>query len=229
MEIHNLETQIKDNQCDNIDSLLSEYIIISNDTLLDDDIVNINTIDENQEFNINQELKNKIIFFDTTKYIKKIIKSFDSNIAKINCQFNADFKRSKLCFNDKKVNDMPEIILLLEKYEYYDIVNANTKYPLDKIIMMLCTQASFAFSFLLMSKIYNDPKKDIYVMSNSIQYNISDVHDIIKIELVAIYNIKSIITGENINKIKVSTDIDLISEKDYKFGNLGIISWELLN
>lgn len=89
---------------------------------------------------------------------------------------------------------------------------------------MLCTQASYAFSFLLMHNYYNDNFKGLHVISKTTisDINIDPSNNNISIQLKATYNLININNGAKRANINVVTKIDII---DTKFCKYGMILW----
>jgi len=216
---------IKDMYHINIDNIIQEYELIS-----------LNSVDfENKlltdNINDSENIDNNIIVFNATTFIEKQFESYKFDTNKIKSQFELDFYRSELFFNNIKISEMGNAIKKINYYTKYDIIINNKVHKLENLMYMLCTQASFASSFFLMSKIHNDYKKDIYVISNCCKYDIINTNDVISVKLTAIYYIKDIIKNINIKQINVTTVIDFTYDK-YSYTNktcklcdLGIISW----
>jgi len=235
--MHKLINQFKNNMDNsNLDELLCDYEIIEmdNENIISNEFINLNVLNESQLDNlklissenpiskINMSNDNMIIF-DAVKFIKKILKSYNSNITTINYQFNVDFKRSELIFDNFKIKDIQEAINLFDKYSQY---NFNENLKLNILLKMICTQASFAFSFLLMHKMFTNNVKNIFVTSNDIKYVINNNGNLINIILKATYNLKNTKNNVNINKINVDTFIDFVYKNNkYNLCDFGIITW----
>ena len=212
----------------NMENIIQEYELIS-----------LNSIDFenkllNDSVNNSEPINNNIIVFGASLFIDKLFESYKFDINKITSQFDIDFYRSELFFNGVKISDISNARKKINYYSKYSIIINDTSYNLETIIYMLCTQASFASSFFLMSKIHNDYKKDIYVISNSCKYDILNTNEIISVKLDATYYIKDILKNINLKQIKVTTVIDFSYDKysytlkTCKLCNLGIISWTYL-
>lgn len=216
---------IKDMYMTNMENIIHEYELISLNSIdfenkfLNDSISNSETIDNN------------IIVFNASLFIDKLLESYTFDINKITSQFDIDFHRSELFFNGVKINDISNGHKKINYYSKYGILINNKSYNLETIIYMLCTQASFASSFFLMSKLHNDYKKDIYVISNTCKYEILNTNEIISVKLDATYSIKDILKNMNLKQIKVTTVVDFSYDKysymikTCKLCDLGIISW----
>lgn len=219
----------KDVYYNDINELVKEYQMITlDDFIINDELVDIEILGESQINNINKDIENQIILFDVVQFLEKILKSYKFNVNKINLQFNMDFPRSDFYFNDVNYINKDTAIDLLNNFSKYNIIIYNHEITLTLLLLSLCTQASFAFSFMLMSKLYNDFNKEIYVTSNDIKYNIFHQKDLLNIKLNAIYNIKNIKINQNISKIKITTDIHMILKQNKcEICKFGIILWEI--
>ncbi|QKF93988.1 hypothetical protein QKU48_gp0530 [Fadolivirus algeromassiliense] len=215
-----------------INEIKNEYEIITfndiiNNSIFDDDIVKIELLNESQLLTSDKNIKDNVIVFNTLQYIDKIAKSFKYNTDRIECQFDMDFHRSLLYFNNTVIKNKPKFIDNLQKFKDTIIdINGNMM-GLNKLILMLCNQASLAFSFLLMSKMYNNMKKGIYVTSKEAKYYITLNDDnSLSMELNAIYNLKDTNNNKNISEINIVTNVDAIfKDKKYELCKLGIIYW----
>jgi len=221
----------KDIYYSDIKELIDEYeVIVSNSKSYEDEFVDIDMLGESQVMNINHELYNQMILFDAKTFIEKIIKSYKLNIERIECQFDMDYNRSELVFDNSKIIGVGRAIdKLKSKYAKYQFELCNQTFKLDTIISMICTQASFAFSFLLMNKVYSDYNKGIYVTSNNNRYVITNKNDTFSINLEATYNLKDTTNNTTIKQINVNTNIDFVyKNKTYELSKMGIISWDCL-
>ena len=218
-----------------INDILNDYEIIStNNIIIDEEFIDMDILEESKLNNLTfvtfknslNRISDNFIFFDVTKYIEKILDSYNLNIEKINGQFNLDLPRSELTFNNIRLNKTKQVINLLKKYSKYEYALCNQKFTLDIIIQMLCTQASFAFSFLLMNKVYSNYNEGIHVTSNNTKYIITNDNELININLTAIYNLKDITKNVSIKQININTNVDFIyKNKSYELCKYGIISW----
>ena len=115
----------------------------------------------------------------------------------------------------------------IDKYESYKININNNEFSIKDLITTLCTQASFAFSFCLMVKLYNNIEKGYHVNSKKVIYNIDDQDENIYIKLQTIYELKDVYNNRLIATIQTSTNIDILFESNtYHLSKLGIISWD---
>lgn len=93
---------------------------------------------------------------------------------------------------------------------------------------MLCTQSSFAFSFHLLSNIYNDYDNNIFLTSKSCGYNITTTKTSINVSCNAVYNLKQVMDEDIIRTFNVTTSIDFEYVEGSRIAKLlgkGIISW----
>ena len=200
-------------------SLLQASIMKTED-YVDIDIVNENEIYDNK-------INGQIILFDIHQFLEKIAISYKFNLHSIIQQFKSDFDRSSVYFNNDLIKNNSYVMDQLLKYAYYKINLYNNTLGLDTIILMICTQASFVFSFTLMHKLYSNVQSGMFVTSNKVKYDINIQNNgTIDIKLDADYNIKNINNGTINNVINVVTDINIVNKnKKYEFSKWGIMSW----
>jgi len=183
------------------------------------------TIDENNIPN-NINMDDKLIMFDTQIFISRIYESYSSNINKIYFQYKMDFHRSLFNHNNNKLTDYKQFLNHINKYNDYKININNQEFTMKDVIITLCTQASFAFSFCLMVNLYNDIDKGYHVNSKKVIYNVDEQDDNIYIKLQTIYELKDVHNNTLIANIQTSTNIDILFESNtYHLAKLGIISW----
>lgn len=241
------QLQLQNNLEDfDLKNIINEYQIISDDDieLMDYDdygLVNENQLNVNDKTLFTGNLDNKLIFFNLDIYLDNIILSYDLDDDKIKNQFFLDFNRSTLYIN-KQILNYEESCKFLNKYSNYEINIFNNKKQFNQILFMICTQASFAFLFALMSYVYNNSDFGIFVVSNDIEYfidttninnsnnvnNLDDFVSDINITLKAKFNQKNIYDNTIIGEIIITANFDIIfnmNEKNYKFNKYGIISW----
>lgn len=183
------------------------------------------TIDENNiPTNINMD--DRLIMFDANTFITRIYESYSLNINKIYFQHKMDFHRSIVNYNNHKIIDGNRLLQNIDKYKKYKIKLSNVELTLKDLIVTLCTQASFAFSFSLMVNLYNDIDKGHHVNSKKVIYNIDELDNNIYIKLQTVYELKDIYNDKVIAIIRTSTNIDILFEfNTYHLSKLGIISW----
>lgn len=206
-------------------------IITTNSIIIDDEFVDIDMLGESQLNDSTtttiEKINDDIIFFDVMLYIEKIIKSYKFDLERINHQFEVDFHRTELIINDLNIIEIVNAIKSFQKYSKYEFRICNQQFKLDTIIKMLCTQASFAFSFLLMHKLYSNQQTGIHVTSKSHKYKIINNNESIIISLNATFNLKNIKNEMNIKQIDVNTVIDFVYKNySYELCKYGIISWK---
>lgn len=226
IDIHDklIDNLKKDLYYSDINELIKEYETITfNDTTFDEELIDVDLFSESN-------IKNKMVFFDVDKYLEKIFKSYKFNIDRAKCQFDMDFPRSRLFFNKVKYIKKNSILNIFNKFSKYKTIICNHELSLTQILITLCTQASFAFSFILMSELYNDNEKQIFVTSNDIKYNILNQKKLLEIRLDATYNIKKTTEDKNLSKIKITTDIQIILKEncDFDICKLGIVIWDII-
>lgn len=212
---------IIDNYQDLNKSLLQASVMKTED-YVDIDIVNEHEIHNN-------EINGQLILFDVQQYLEKIAISYNFNLNNIIQQYKSDFDRSTVYFNNDLIKDNKYIIDQLLKYAYYKINLYGRQLGLDIIILMICTQASFVFSFTLMHKLYSNIHSGQFVTSDKVRYYINvQNNNTIDIKLDASYNIKNINNGKIINNVNVITNINIVyKNKRYEFSKWGIMSWNI--
>lgn len=207
-----------------INELIKEYEVITiNDIIIDDDFINIDELGESQLMTIDHQINNNMIIFDVNQYLEKIFKSYKYNPERINCQFNMDFKRSQLILNKKRLSyDM--ITNEIKQFSKYKIKIDGKELTMDIVIIALCTQASFAFPFMLVSKLYN--KENINVVSNNNKYIVHYNKHSLNIKLEVNLNIKNIKNNQVLSKLNVITNIDgIIKNNKFELCKYAIMSW----
>ena len=198
--------------------------------IINNEFVNLDILNENDINNVKSDIDNKMIIFDTTQYLEKIMISYNNNLNTIINQFKSDHARSEVYLNNSKITEAVDLVEQLLKYSRFRINLCNTIFPLDVIIQMLCTQASFVFSFVLMNKLYTNYKNGKHVTSNKSKYYINIKNpDIVDIKLDAIYFIKDVNKNIIVSKVNVITSITAVyKKKQYEFCKWGIINWNFI-
>jgi len=194
----------------------------------DEEFIDIDILNENQ---INDsKINGNIILFDVQQFLEKIAISYEFNLYSIIQQFKSDFDRSTVYFNNDLIKDNSYMMNKLLKYAYHKINLQGNVLGLDYVILMICTQASFVFSFVLMNKLYSNIQHGQFVTSNKVKYLINiQNNDTIDIKLDAIYNIKNTNNGKIIGSVNVVTYINInFKNKKYEFAKWGIMSWKKL-
>jgi hypothetical protein len=214
-------------------NLINDWVHIST-SQIDSDLININTLAESQILKIDRDIlntltsDNSMILFDAAKFLKNIMESYKMDTNKIQYQFDVDFHRSKLICNKTVI---PDIVSALNKFKScskYELNLCDKIFGMDTILMMLCTQASFAFSFSLMHQMYCDQAKHIFVTSNNHKYKMTINNESINIELDANFNLKNIQKNTNLKGINIQTNIDFVYKNpQYELCKFGIISWNV--
>jgi hypothetical protein len=220
--------QFKNNiYSDDIIEILKDYEIIIDSKIDEDEFVNISIVNENGISNFNYDIDNNLIIFELNHYINKIINSYNSNVDNINQQFNKDFIRSTLFINGIKIPYINNVLSELNNISKFKVNIGDINFNADILILMLCTQASFAFPFMIMNKIFSNFENNEYILSKAVKYNINKEKDNIYLKLDAIFDLKNIDKNIILKEIKVSTCIDFVKENNsYKFSDYGIIYWD---
>lgn len=116
-----------------------QYKLLDN---INDDLID-NYIKNNQV-----ELENNTLTFDTKYFIKKNLDSYKNNLQNIYSQFDVDFPRTSIYYNNILVTSLDDFEDLKQSnivYENYNFMN---------IIMLLCNQSSYATPYYLLCKLY---------------------------------------------------------------------------
>ena len=213
-----------------IDTLNTKNIITTNNIVTGNDFLNINVLNESQINDIKTDIENKMIIFDTMEYLEKIMNSYNNNFNSITQQFQSDHNRSEMYLNNIKISDPNDFTRQLLTFSRFKINLCNTSFPFDIIIQMLCTQASFVFSFVLMNKLYTNYRTGKHVTSNKSKYFVTIKNpETLDIKLDAIYYIKDVNKNIIVAKVNVITNICAIyKKKQYEFCKWGIINWDWL-
>lgn len=211
--------------CD-MNDILFDYDFVSIDDVSEEEEV-IDIISENQIIINDNIKKNRSVLIKTSHFLNQLFKSFKFNIDRITAQFDLDFPRSSLYYNHKKYTKN-EILRIFNCSSKYVIKVFNQMMPFDKFLMMMCTQGSFACSFILMSYIYNNDTNHHFVTSYDASYNIYSSGNILNIELKATYHIKNTKTNLINQGINVTTKIDLVKKNQmYEPSEMIIIFWNI--
>jgi len=199
--------------------------LLNASTMKTEDYVDIDIVNEN-ELN-DSKVHGHIILFDIQQFLEKIAISYNFNLYSITQQYKSDFDRSTVYFNNDLIKNNSYVMDQLLKFAYYKINLYGKVLGLDTVILMICTQASFVFSFTLMHKLYSNVQSGMFVTSNKVKYNINIQNNgTIDIKLDADYNIKNVNNGTINNVINVVTDINIVNKnKKYEFSKWGIMSW----
>lgn len=196
-------------------------------TLNNDDYDEIISIKETDIVNKKFSLYNNIIFFDINEYLTKIYESYNCEMNEIDRQFEKDFCRHKIIFNNEKINNMN-----IYKKKIKDLTNQINfgKYNMSirNIIIMLMTQSSYYLPFLYLYKRITN--KNIHIVN-------SEKDKIIKMDITNFYFSDNIICFDiNMFLNAINTETEII-ERSYnitlnlnlninklKFDTLGTIS-----
>lgn len=208
-----------------------DYELIS---LIDNkDFLNLNVLEESKLFDMDyNELNhitsnNSMVLFDANKFLKNILASYHTDIGKINYQFTIDFPRSLLTYNNKIITNITKAQTKFNLYSKYPFIINNISCNLNTILLMLCTQASFAFSFTLMHQVYSDYKNNMYVTSHDNKFIITTDNETINIKINATYNLKNLTDCVNSKQIDIQTNIDFVYKNNkYDLCKFGIILWK---
>lgn len=134
-----------------------EYTIIKNDELYNYIYkFNINGKVEkcNKQIINKKEILNDtfIAYFDICELLNDIKKSYNNNAQQIICQFDKDYYRQYITFND----DICDKQLFLQKIQKYSVYfNEYINLTFDMIIILLCCQSTYELPYKLLMNIYD--------------------------------------------------------------------------
>lgn len=184
------------------------------------DIVNINE----RELHNDIALTDTLITFDIFEYLNDIAESyhFDNNI--ILQQFKTDFTRTVLYINNIHMTELNTTMDILNKYSKYT-VNILQIIQLNSIIMMILTQAGYAYPYMLISKLYANPKNNIHVSCCNINRYL-EINEDILFRLVCEFKVINIETSDTQDNIKLEILIDIYHKNNtYQISKYGILMW----
>lgn len=137
------------------------------------------------------------VVFDTRKYLTSILNSYHNNWCDIRYQFELDFPRSKILYNLSETS----------VDELYSNVN--------KIVIVLCTQAALYLSYSLVSLLYSDFASDVVVFDYISDNNYTCITDLsnstVEIHISHSFILKNTRTFINLNIIRTMLEITLPS------------------
>jgi hypothetical protein len=213
-----------------INELLKDYDFVTlNDLTIKDDYVNIDLLNESHldNFQSNDLNETKMIFFKSDQYLSRIARSYKYDRNRMVYQYKLDFKRSKQYINQKRYLKEEKLLKKIQKYSTYECNIGGMILSLDVVLLMLCTQASFAFPFVLMNKCYNF--LETTVTSGETKYHYCFSEDLLSIHLETTFNLKNIKENKIISRINIVTNIDAIfKDQKYQICKYGIMSWKIL-
>lgn len=211
-----------------INDIIDDFEILDRDSLDDSlDYAIINYIKEDNidlyleaiEYDIDN--KNNVVAFDQETFLREIIKSYNYNVTKILDQYDVDFPRNRIYFNNKRYKDDN---YLKHKFEIFN----GLQYKIDEvdfdfliILQLLCNQSSYAFSYSLMNKLYSNEKKQLMVVGlhsgRKIKINTDD--GTLSISMKADFGIKRLPGGRTMTKLRINQMIgtNLVINDNGKF------------
>jgi hypothetical protein len=95
----------------------------------------------------NDEINTMLL--DTECFIEKNLESYSKQANNILYQFNLDFPRSLVYFNEYQIKSITEFTSIFSAlpFNYNEI-------PITEILMMLCNQSSYATPYMFLSKLF---------------------------------------------------------------------------
>jgi hypothetical protein len=161
------------------------------------------------------------------KYIVDIISSYEDDNKLIEKQLQLDLPRMNIYIDSKIINDLEEFYYKMARYElYYDSI-ANDKLHL---IIALCTQASMGAVFEILSLLYTDADKDLFLMESKkpFKVRIFILKSEIVIKLNKIFHVIETETGNNKYEIHFKTKINLDLYSSTYMGFI-LFKWSVIN
>jgi hypothetical protein len=147
---------------------------ITEDKLLNDNIKE-NTEDYDKIYSLvkKRTIFEKELYFIPDEYINNIYKSYKMNWDNIKNQFLKDFNRLSIYIDKKLVTNNYVFRSFIANYKQYNyIISDNNSFTYYKLLIMLCTQASFYFMYLygktfenMFRKIYEN--NDLHIVQSS--------------------------------------------------------------
>ena len=147
---------------------------ITEDKLLSDNIKE-NTEDYDKIYSLvkKRTIFEKELYFIPDEYIYNIYKSYKMNWDNIKTQFIKDFNRLSIYIDKKLVTNNYVFRSFIANYKQYNYITSdNNSFTYYKLLIMLCTQASFYFMYLygqtfenMFRKIYEN--NDLHIVQSS--------------------------------------------------------------
>ncbi len=196
-----------------INDIIDDFEILDRDSLDNDqDYAIINYIKEDDidsylesvEYDIDS--KNNIVAFDQETFMREILKSYNYNVNRILEQYDVDFPRNRIYFNNRRYTDDD---YLKYKFKVFDRLRYNIDgidFDFLIILQLLCNQSSYAFSYSLMHKLYSNECKQLMVTGlhsgRKIKINTDD--GTLSISMKADFGIKQLPIGRTISKLRIN-------------------------
>lgn len=181
------------------DSLDSDYAIIN---YIKED--NIDAYLDNIEYDIDN--KNNVVAFDQETFMREILKSYKYDVTRIMDQYDLDFPRDRIYFNNKRYKNDNHLKYKFKVFDglRYDIDNYNFDFLI--ILQLLCNQSSYAFPYSLMHKLYSNEKKSLMVagLHSGRKIKINTDNGILSISMKADFGIKQLPRGRTISRLRIN-------------------------
>ena len=171
---------------------------------------------------------NNTVLFDTGKYFKDILKSYNFDRNKIWEQFLLDFPRTSVIVQNKNIENYQQIFEpVLEKISKIYRIGGRW-FLLKDVLSLLCNQSSYAFPYVFLIKLYAD---DNHMLSSQesnrfISYTLEN--DSIQIKLSASFAVKNVRDGNTKFTIESEIVLDTNLNKSDIFQSCGIFSWNIV-
>lgn len=143
------------------------------------------------------------ILINTQSYLDNILTSYKKSESAIQHQINVDLPRTCVYFNNIRMTTIDDI----DNYMYYLRDFAYNGINFISIIKMLCTQASYAFPYIFISKLYCEDEGLLLCSNNTdrkINIYFDNYYKNLEIKIDGEFCIKKLATTENVSQIKFS-------------------------
>lgn len=173
-------------------------------------------------------LKDKVVTFDSSVFIKKILESYHNKKENILHQFFLDFPRTDIYYNNIKISSSQFFLEKVYSYRNYEVTKG---IKLDTIIIMLCNQSSYAFSYEIIYDLYSTSKTHVVSKKTCVKINTNDDNQIF-MQFHVTYNIIDIECDSNdniIDSINMVSYLDIHIDKRNRRGNIstqGLLIWD---
>jgi hypothetical protein len=215
-----------------INDIVDDFEILDKDDQLEDilDEYEYTIINYIKEDNIDSYLdsihydidnKNNVVAFDQEEYMREILKSYQYNVNKILDQFEVDFPRNRVYYNNRRYKN--ENYLKYEFAKFDGLIFEMDGHSFDFLIILelLCNQSSYAFPYLLMHKLYSDESDSLMVagLHSGRKIKINTDNGILSISMKAEFGLKKLPSGRIMSKLRINQVIgtNLVVNKEGNF------------
>ncbi len=172
------------------------------------------------------------LFFNTEIYMFEIFKSYSFKCSRILRQFTLDLPRSHIMLNNKNIRSVGSFKNILKQYQKSSIKINRYNISIPHVLTMLCNQSSYALPYMVLQKIYQDEKNDIFVLNSYRRRVINLVvnKDNINYNIDAEFVIKNVKEDSILNtiRIKIFITFNRCNKSVYTFEEHSMFEWELI-